>query len=322
MQTLTWQQVQQKNITSIKKLMDFLKFDENKKRKILLKTPFPLNLPLRLAKQIKKNCLEDPIFKQFVPVDDELTINPNLLKDPVQDKDFIKEKKLLHKYKNRALLLISSACAMHCRFCFRRNFPYEKTYSSFDKELSYIEKHPEIDEVILSGGDPLSMADTLLEKLLMKLDTISHIKRIRFHTRFVIGIPERITQKFLDILNSLSSQVYFIIHTNHPDELSSALFLSLKKVHKTGALVLSQTVLLKDINDHPDTLKTLFSLLSDNGVLPYYLHQLDPLQGAAHFFVSEEKGKKLMHDIRAELSGYSLPFYVKEIPHEKNKTVI
>lgn len=322
MQTLTWQQIQQKNFTSIEKLIDFLKLDEEKKKRVLLKSSFPLNLPLRLAKKIKKNSLDDPILTQFVPLTDELKVDPNLSTDPVQDKDFLKEKKLLHKYKNRALLLTTSSCAMHCRFCFRRFYPYEKSYSPFEKELSYIKKHPELNEIILSGGDPLSLADPLLEKLLEKLDSISHVKKVRFHTRFVIGIPERITERFLELLESLASQVYFVIHVNHPTELSDKLFDNLKKIHKTGALVLSQTVLLKGINDNSETLEELFSLLSDNGVLPYYLHQLDPLQGASHFFVAQEKGKELMQKLRGELSGYSIPFYVKEIPHERSKTVI
>lgn len=322
MQPLTWQNIQQKNFTSIDKLIKYLELDDEKKKQILSLSAFPLNLPLRLAEKIEKNSLEDPLLKQFVPLIDELKIDPAFLKDPVQDKDFQKEKRLLHKYKSRALLLISSACAMHCRYCFRRFFPYEKTYSPFENEIEYIHQHPELNEIILSGGDPLSMADPLLEKLLYKLDSIPHIKKIRLHTRFILGIPERITPEFLALLENLTSQIYFVIHTNHPNELDETIFSYLKKVHKTGALVLSQSVLTKGINDNLDTLRTLFDLLSDKGVLPYYLHQLDPVQGASHFFVKEETGKKLMQDLRAHLSGYSIPFYVKEIPHEKNKTII
>lgn len=318
----TWQNVQQTNFTSMEKLLDFLEFDKKNREKILSHTPFPLNLPFRIAEKIEKNSLNDPLFRQFVPLSCENKIDPNFLKDPVQDKDFQKEKRLLHKYKNRALLLATSACAMHCRYCFRRHFPYEKQYSPFTKELDYIKEHPELNEIILSGGDPLSLADPILEKLLLQIDNIPHIKKIRFHTRFIIGIPERITTEFLTLLENLTSQIYFVIHTNHPNELDNTIFSCLKKVHKTGALVLSQTVLTKGINDDLNTLRTLFDLLSDNGILPYYLHQLDPVQGASHFHVDEEKGKRLMQDLRAHLSGYSIPFFVKEIPHQKSKTVI
>jgi len=320
--TFSWQSIQLDNFTSRDKLIEFLNLDDEKKQRILKTPDFKLNLPYRLAEKIKKNSLEDPIFKQFVPIDEENIVDATFSKDPVQDKDFQKEKRLLHKYKNRALLLTTSFCTMHCRFCFRKFFPYEKAYKPFEEELQYIQNHKELDEIILSGGDPLSLADPLLEKLLYNLDRIEHIKRIRFHTRFPIGIPERITEEFLTILENLSAQVYFTLHANHPNELDQDIFKALKKIHKTGAVLLSQTVLTKDINDDLNTLKTLFTLLSDNGILPYYLHQLDPVQGAKHFFVEEEKGKTLLQDLRKELSGYSLPNYVKEIPHEKNKTLI
>lgn len=322
MQTMTWQSIQQNNFTSIDKLIEFLELDDYNKQVILSSSPFSLNLPLRLAKKIEKNNLHDPLFLQFVPLTNEQIIDPSFSKDPVKDTVFQKEKRLLHKYKSRALLLTTSHCTMHCRFCFRKFFPYEKSYSPFEKELKYIENNKEIKEVILSGGDPLSMSDPLLIKLLEKINAIEHIQRIRFHTRFPIGIPERITNELLDSFEGLSSQIYFVVHVNHPNELDDDIFFFLKKIHKTGGALLSHTVLLKGVNDNIETLRRLFDSLSNNGIIPYYLNQLDPVQGSSHFFVPEEVGKKLLRDLRAHLSGYSIPTYVKEIPHEKSKTII
>jgi KamA family protein len=176
--------------------------------------------------------------------------------------------------------------------------------------------------VILSGGDPLSLPDRILETLLNKLSSIPHVRRIRFHTRFPIGIPERINDSFLELIGRLRPQVWFVIHVNHPRELDPDILLALKNLQKLGIPILNQSVLLKGINDTSEVLNELCELLIDQGILPYYLHQLDRVQGAAHFEVSEERGGQLIREVTRHLSGYGVPKYVKEISGEISKTLL
>ncbi len=316
-----WRRVQLQNFTSWEKLASFLLLDTEDQEKILKNPSFPLNLPLRLAEKIKKGYFEDPILKQFLPIDQELYTHPLFSLDPVQDKIFRKDNsRILQKYQSRVLLIVSGACAMHCRYCFRKNFDYKAPEKSFEKEIALILKDPSIKEVILSGGDPLSISDEALSDLLFQLDRIDHVKRIRFHTRFPIGIPERITTRFLQTLASLRKQVIFIIHTNHIKEWDKDIHSALKSIRMLGIPLLSQTVLLQGVNNTVTTLQELFEHLSDHGILPYYLHQQDKVQGASHFEVEEAKGKQLMQELSKRLSGYSLPRWVKEEPGKSSKT--
>jgi EF-P beta-lysylation protein EpmB len=289
---------------------------------LLQKSHFPLNVPYRLARKIKKNSLDDPIFKQFIPLKDEAIINPQFVLDPVEDTTFCKSQKLLQKYKKRALLLTTSACAMHCRYCFRQNFSYETVTKGFEKELQLIQEDKTLQEVILSGGDPLSLSNKDLKALLISLDKIPHLKRIRFHTRFVIGIPERVDEELLSILHNTKKQIYFVIHCNHPTELDSDIIYYLDKVKKLSIPILCQTVLLKGVNDDKDTMLNLCEQLIDNGIIPYYLHQLDKVQGASHFEVEKSKGLEIISELRKELSGYGVFSYVEEIANKESKLPI
>lgn len=318
-----WRRVQLQNFTSWDKLVSFLNLSEKDAEKVLKKSTFPLNLPLRLAQKAQKSTLNDPILKQFLPSFEELKSHPNFVLDPVQDQTFRKENtRLLQKYEGRALLVTTSACAMHCRYCFRKNFDYESQNKEFLLELEIIRKNTSLKEVILSGGDPLSLSDDSLSKLLKELDSISHIKRIRFHTRFPIGIPERIDESFLKLLGSVEKQIIFVIHANHAKELDEDILIALKKIQTLGIPVLSQSVLLKDVNDDVKSLQELFETLSDNGIIPYYLHLLDAVQGSFHFDVLEDKGKALMKELSTRMSGYSLPKLSKEEPGKPSKTLI
>lgn len=317
-----WRKIQLSNFCSWEKLSLFLAWDDSLKDLVLSKSSFPLNLPVRLAQKMAKNTIEDPLLLQFLPTKKELDSSLGFVKDPVQDASFIKSSKLLHKYKGRALLVVSGACAMHCRFCFRQNFSYEKDRKDFSSELSYIENDISIKEIILSGGDPLSIGNDELGALLSSLSNIPHIQRIRFHSRFPIGIPERIDEEFLSLLTKTPKQCVFIVHTNHPRELDSAIITALKNIQKTGTPVLNQTVLLRGVNDNVATLKELFESLADHGILPYYLHQLDQVAGAGHFMVPEEEGKKIMRALSSQLSGYCLPRYAKEEPGMPSKTLL
>jgi len=318
-----WKKILRTNFTDVDKLATFLEMDEVIKLELLNKPKFSLNLPLRLASKIKKNDLNDPIFKQFVPLNEELKITNGFLKDPVGDINCKSSAKLLHKYEGRVLLVTTSACAMHCRYCFRQNFDYETmTGFLFTEELKLIAEDDTIQEVLLSGGDPLSLSNEVLKNLIFNLSNIPHVKRLRFHSRFPIGIPERIDEEFIEIIQNSNCQIYFVLHVNHPNELDEAIYSAVKKLQKAHAIVLNQSVLLFGVNDDVDTLVNLSNCLIDNGILPYYLHQLDRVQGAAHFEVSEEKGLHLIAMMSKKLPGYAVPKYVREIEGQASKTPI
>jgi KamA family protein len=224
----------------------------------------------------------------------------------------------LQKYKSRALIVTTSACAMHCRYCFRKNYPYQS--STFENELLLIQQDPTLDEILLSGGDPLSLGDTQLFALLENLEAISHLKRIRIHSRFLIGIPERMHEGFFKKLKSLKKQIIFVIHVNHKNELDDEILQTCQKLLECKIPVLSQTVLLKGVNDNKEALFNLFDTLINYGIIPYYLHQFDPVLGSMHFEVPVSKGLELIQELRKELPGYAVPTYVQEIPGKLSKT--
>lgn len=315
-----WRTIQKDSFRNIEKLADFLELDAEKRDQILSRPKFSLYLPRRLAEKIEKNNLDDPLLHQFIPLKEELTILPNEEQDPVEDSSFTLSPKLLKKYEGRALLLTSRACAMHCRYCFRQNFSYEPT-PGFTEELKLIEQDISIKEIILSGGDPLTLSDKNLQSLIHGLSLISHLQIIRFHTRLPIGIPERITPEFLRAVESPKQRV-MILHVNHPKELDSDVISALKTMQREGITLLNQSVLLSGVNDELNTLKELSFKLVTAGVTPYYLHQLDPVQGTSQFKVSDEKGHALLQSMRESLPGYAVPQFVQEIPHRKCKTAL
>ena len=321
-QAIDWRQILRSNFNNWKSLADFLELDESQRNHLYKKPAFSLNFPLRLAQKCAKGCLDDPILQQFVPTVYEQESKLGFIPDPTKDLSFCKTSKMLKKYAGRVLLICTSACAMHCRYCFRQNFNYNVQNKFFDDEIEEIKKDSSIFEVILSGGDPLSLSNEALGQLIDNLCRIPHVRRIRFHTRFPIGIPERIDCPLLEIIENASKQVWFILHANHPKELDGDVLAAMEQLRKKGAVLLCQTVLLRGINDSVETLSELFFTLVDHGIQPYYLHQLDRVQGAAHFEVSIEQGKALMKALSQILPGYALPRYVQELAGEPNKTIL
>jgi len=318
-----WRQIQKENFHSLEKLASFLDLDTYQTSQLTSIRSFPLNLPYRLAKKITKRSLQDPILRQFIPLIAEQKHDPNFSLDPVQDETFRQAgSKLIHKYSGRALLTTSSACTMHCRYCFRKNFSYETSRKGFAQEITSISQNISLSEIILSGGDPLSLSNEDLADLLSHIEIIPHIQRIRFHSRFPIGIPERIDNDLIELLQKSRKQIIFVIHTNHPNELDEDIFSALNKIQKLAIPVLNQSVLLRDVNDCAHTLANLCLQLSNHGVLPYYLHHLDPVTGTTHFSLPEHTGKEIMRQLATMLPGYSLPRYVKEIPGKSAKTPI
>ncbi|MBS0652775.1 MAG: KamA family radical SAM protein [Verrucomicrobia bacterium] len=315
-----WREIQRTNFTDWKELCQFLELEVDGLRDVCHISHFPLNLPRRLAEKIEKGSINDPILRQFLPTAAEKIESIGFCSDPVGDVPSQKTSKLLHKYQGRALLLCSSACAMHCRYCFRQHFDYATSQKGFADELEAIRKEESLSEIILSGGDPLSLSNRELKSLIESLSAISHVKRIRFHTRFPIGIPERIDPEFLEIMKACRPQIFFTIHSNHCQEWDDDVRSAMKHIQKLGIPILCQTVLLKGVNDDLETLQSLCETLVDQGIIPYYLHQLDKVLGTLHFEVSETKGLELMNELSARLSGYAVPKYVREIAGEKNKT--
>lgn len=317
-----WRQILRNNFTRWELLAEFLQLNCEQKAQIYTQTRFSLNLPLRLAQKIEKGTLKDPILKQFLPALEELVVNPGFVSDPVGDQLSRKAPKLIHKYKGRVLLVCTSACAMNCRFCFRQNFEYEVKDKLFVEELNLIREDPSIHEVILSGGDPLSLSDSALNSLLGDICAIPHISRLRIHTRFPIGIPERIDDPFLEIISRIPIRLYFVMHSNHPQELDEEILSRLKSLQKLGVIVLNQSVLLRGVNDDVQTLVALSERLADNGILPYYLHQLDKVAGAAHFEVAEQEGVRLVQEMAKHLPGYAVPRYAREDAGAPSKTIL
>ena len=315
-----WRSLLRQNFTQWEALADFLELDAAQRTQIWKTPRFLLNLPLRLARKIGKGRLDDPILRQFLPSMEEQKEEPGFTVDPLGEKTCRRGAKLLHKYRGRVLLVCSNACAVHCRYCFRQHFDYQPQGKTFDEELRMIAADPSIHEVILSGGDPLTLPDNVLKSLLDDLSVIPHLRRIRFHSRFPIGIPERIDAPFLRLLEALPQQVWFVIHCNHPRELDEDVFAALRSMQRLGVVVLNQTVLLRGVNDDVDTLRQLCESLVGHGIVPYYLHQLDRARGTAHFEVPESRGLELIKELGVLLPGFAVPKYVKEIAGEPQKT--
>lgn len=285
---------------------------------------FALRAPLGYCQRIEKGNLNDPLLQQILPVASELIDSKQFSHDPVGDLAAIEVPGLLHKYHGRALIITTAACAVHCRYCFRRHFPYQENRSeqNWQQAVNYIRTHPDIHEVILSGGDPLSLTEPRLKKLTDKLIKIPHIKTLRLHTRLPIVLPERVNNELLNWLDSLPWKIVFVLHCNHANEIDESVTFALKHLHQHQVTLLNQSVLLAKVNDDSDVLVKLSEKLFNNHVLPYYLHLLDKVQGAQHFYISDDKARQLHNEIRQRLPGYLVPKLVKEEAGNKSKTTV
>lgn len=269
--------------------------------------------------------LRDPLLRQVLPLACELESPPGYSADPVADLSFKQQPGLLQKYDGRVLLITTGLCAIHCRYCFRRHYPYEeepRTLAHWQPALDQIRDDDSIHEVILSGGDPLTLNDRKLAWLVARLDDIPHLSRLRIHTRLPIVIPTRVNNDLLDWMTATRLAVYFVLHANHQQELDSAVWRSVERLQSTRAVMLNQAVLMRGVNDSVQALLELCESLSDRGVMPYYLHQLDRVAGASHFEVPIEEGKRLVAALREKISGYAVPRYVQEVSGRSSKTVL
>jgi len=284
---------------------------------------FPLLVPRGYAAAIRPGDPNDPLLRQVLPLGEELAPAAGYDADPVQDGRARRAPGLLQKYAGRALLVVTGACSIHCRYCFRRHFPYADDALIHDREgvaLRTIAENPGISETILSGGDPLMLDDGQLGALFLALEAIGHLKRLRLHTRLPVVLPSRVTPGLCALLGQSRLASVVVVHANHAHELGDETRKALAGLRTAGVTLLNQSVLLRGVNDDVETLAELSETLFAAGVLPYYLHLLDRVAGAAHFEVSDAVGMRLLEGLRARLPGYLVPRLVREVPDMPYKT--
>lgn len=291
---------------------------------LLAKKQFPLRVPEAFVSRMKKGDWNDPLLLQVLCSHKELDVVDGFSGDPLEEQqNFIPG--LLHKYHNRALLITKTACAINCRYCFRRHFPYDQNQgnkTNWQQALDYIVDHPELDEIILSGGDPLMAKDSEMDWLITQIEAIPHVKRLRIHTRMAVVIPARITDELCERFMQSRLQIILVTHINHPNEIDDSVKLAMYKLKQHQVTLLNQGVLLKGVNDSADVLVKLSVQLFEAGILPYYLHVLDKVQGAAHFLISDEQARQLMRELAKRVSGYLVPKLTREVGGEKSKTTL
>ena len=316
MQISSWQQELQNAIRDPLDLLERVGLDDK-----MVSLPehalkqFPVRIPAGFADRIQKYSRDDPLLRQVLPIAEEDVSVPGFLHDPLRELDQQPAPGVLKKYHGRALLVTTGVCAVHCRYCFRRHFPYADNNPLRDNwrpALEFIRSDASINEVILSGGDPLALSDDKLALLLEQLRAIPHLKRLRIHSRLPVVIPNRVSEALLGLLQSPPLKTVLVIHANHPNEIDAEVKKGLNKLHRAGISLFNQSVLLHGVNDEVEALVELSETLFENHVLPYYLHQLDPVAGAAHFRVEEGPMKVLMQGLRTRLPGYLVPRLVRE----------
>ncbi|MEZ5470749.1 MAG: EF-P beta-lysylation protein EpmB [Marinicella sp.] len=268
---------------------------------------------------------KDPILQQFLPQSLELEQDESSHTDPVGDHQSEAVPGLIHKYHGRVLLIASGSCAVNCRYCFRRHFPYEKSYAprnQWHTVINYIKSQPNIHEVILSGGDPLTLSNQSLQTLTEQLATMDHVKTLRIHSRIPVVLPSRIDAGFIDWSQALTLSKVMVLHINHSQELSPEAILTIYRLKQAGYTLLNQSVLLKGVNDSAEVLAELSHQLFNNGVLPYYLHQFDRVQNAGHFAIELNEGNLIYQQLQKLLPGYLLPKWVVEQAGQPSKTLL
>lgn len=286
---------------------------------------FPVRVTQSYLNKMHYGDAADPLLRQVFPLSEEGLPATGFSMDPVGDHQALSAPGILQKYQGRALLLTTGACAIHCRYCFRRHFPYGDSNplaSQWPQTLDALKSDSSLTEVILSGGDPLVLSDQKLAAMIADLQQISNLKRLRIHTRLPLVLPKRITQNLLSTLSETRLQVVMVIHANHGNEVDSETAEVLTKLGAAGCQLLNQAVLLRGVNDNAQAMIELSERLSDVRVIPYYLHLLDKVKGAQHFDVPQSHGETIITEMRTSLPGYLVPRLVREIAGEASKTIM
>ena len=322
-QTETWQESLSNAIRCPRQLRQLLKLEQLPFNDgILASEAFSVMVPKPYLNRIKPGDINDPLLRQVMPDNRELIKLPEYSKDPLQENDCTPLPGLIHKYHGRILLVTSGGCAINCRYCFRRHFDYNSNTHNrthLEKTIEYITDNPEISEVILSGGDPLAAKDNYLKDLCQTLGNLPQLKRLRIHTRLPVVIPQRINAECLDWLSASKLPVVMVLHCNHPNEIDQEVHKAITDLKHANVTMLNQSVLLRGVNDDVDTLIDLSETLFASGVLPYYLHLLDPVEGSSLFEVDEIQARTLVGALIAQLPGYLVPKFVKECAKTASK---
>ncbi len=286
---------------------------------------FPVFVPWEYVRRMEPGNPRDPLLLQVLAGAQELEPDPNGRLDPVGDQSAERQPGLLHKYDRRVLMITTGTCAIHCRYCFRRHYPYHtapRGKQGWGESLQTIATDRSLDEVILSGGDPLTLADSSLAWLTQQIGHIDHIRRLRIHTRLPVVIPQRVCDELLQWVRQSTLALYFVLHFNHAREIDSSVQTALRQLRQAGATLLNQAVMLRGVNDSVEAQAALCLSLANEQVLPYYVHQLDPVQGAMHFGVPDAAAISIMHDLQRQLPGYAVPKLVREVAGQPSKTPI
>lgn len=317
----------QKIITSLTALLDYLSFPAHIQKQLnsQIASQFPLRVPIAYARKIKKNDLNDPLLKQVLPTHAEQSTHPDYVLDPLAETQANACEGLIHKYQSRVLLTATSACAIHCRYCFRQHYDYQGnqlTAQNWQHIANYISSQPAINEVILSGGDPLSLSNRRLFDLLENIEALPQIRTIRLHSRHAVAMVARLDNALIQRLVDSRCHIVLVTHANHPNEIGTAETTRFQEIRQTSITLLNQSVLLKGVNDHAETLAALSHALFDAGIMPYYLHLLDKVAGAAHFNMPQQTAIQIYKKLLAILPGYLVPKLVHEQANQPNKTLV
>lgn len=324
LQKRDWKALVSGSFRDLDKLLEFCEINPSDTG-IKSSPEFALRVTEYFASLIEKGNAQDPLLLQVLPDAQELQIVDGYSTDAVGDQLSMPVPGLIHKYYGRVLLTLTGACAIHCRYCFRRHFPYNESdtdYSVNGQVMKYLSENTEVREVILSGGDPLMLSDQKLATLISSLNQVPHIRVLRIHSRLLSVLPERINETFLKVLQRFNGQLVFVTHINHPNEISGPNQDVFHLLSEQGYRLFNQSVLLRRINDSSQILEELSNKLFESRIVPYYLHRLDKVQGAAHFDVSREQSCRIYKQLRERLPGYLLPAMVEEIPGQSSKTPV
>ena len=306
-------------------LLEFLELDPTDfSQDILARKLFALRVPKSFAEKMEKGNRYDPLFLQAMASADEFLQAEGFVKDPLEEQHS-PAPNILHKYQNRLLFMIKNSCAINCRYCFRRHFPYDEVKSgkhAWQQGLDYIAAHKEIEEVIFSGGDPLMAKDAELDWLITQLEQIPHIQTLRIHSRLPVVIPNRITETLCQRLLQSRLHIVLVTHINHANEIDEIFAQKMQMLKQANVVLLNQSVLLKGINNQAECLKQLSHKLFSIGILPYYLHLLDRVEGASHFFIEDAEALTIYRKLQKITSGYLVPKLAREIGGEPNKTLV
>ena len=321
-----WKSILRQSYMSWRDLVKYLAI-ENKliENECFYSPTFPLRVTRQYASRIEKGNPNDPLFRQIVPLAAEQNLDSLYTDDPVGEFGRSQNQSLLiTKYKGRALMIATGSCAIHCRYCFRKNFPYtEKSgYQKTIEALQELKTNVDINELIISGGDPLTLDDSKIQNILETVYNYDHIRRIRFHSRVPIVFPPRITPRFLEITRQYASKLVLVTHINHPQEIDAEVSRAINLLRNQKIILLNQSVLLSGVNDNLNTLLALSNKLFTVGILPYYMHMLDKVTGSAHYNVSRSTAKSLQKELYELLPAYLVPRFVEEIPNRASKIPI